>query len=260
LIASFHIVEYRKRVFAPPKQPAGRVEGLRFWGAFNVGGDFAWFREHPSRWRLYPRLRPDFRRWAFYAVWDDDAALDEFMTGSETACAWRHASVQTCHLWLRPNRVRGPWQGMQVLRGFEGPGQPTGPVACIARADLSPRGMLAFWGSAAPHILQHLPDDEEMLLALPLVDRPYAQPVAFSVWRNADSAMTFVHREGGHRDAVQRMARSQHDFRARHSSGHFEAYRCEGSWNGRQPLTQASITGPLPPTGPDRRSLTRDWR
>lgn len=245
MIASFHSVEYRKPVFSPPKQLARQVDGLRFWRPLNIGGDFGWFREHPSRWGLYARLRPDFRRWAFYGVWDDATALDEFMTGSKIADEWSHASVQACHLWLRPNRVRGPWAGMQVLRGLERPGQATGPVACITRADLSPRGMLAFWGSAAPQILHHLPGAEEMLLALALVDRPYAQPVAFSVWRAAGSAMNFVHHGRGHRDVVQRMLDSQHDFRARHSSGQFEVCRCEGSWNGRQPLALVASSGAL---------------
>jgi hypothetical protein len=241
LIASFHIVEYGKPRFSPPKQRADQCDGLRFWRPLNIGGDFAWFRTHPTRRSLYPRLRPDFRRWAFYAVWEDATVLDQFMAGSKTAEDWRRASVQACHLWLRPHRVRGPWEGMQLLHGSERPGQAAGATACLTRADLSPRGMLAFWGFAAPDILHHLPAGDELLLALPLVDRPYAQPATFSVWRTADSAMNFAHR-AGHRDAIGRMLASQPDFRARHSSGQFEVARCKGSWNGRQPLAVVSST------------------
>jgi hypothetical protein len=61
LIASLHIVEYRKRVFSPPKRLVGKVVGLRFWRPLNIGADFAWFREHPSRWSLYTQLKPDLR-------------------------------------------------------------------------------------------------------------------------------------------------------------------------------------------------------
>jgi hypothetical protein len=81
MIASFHLVKYR-RFSLPAKRLAGRVEGLRFWRPLNVGGDFAWFREHPSRWALYPRLRPDLHHWAFYAVWEDESFLNEFLAGS----------------------------------------------------------------------------------------------------------------------------------------------------------------------------------
>jgi hypothetical protein len=243
LIASFHIVEYRQRAFSPPKRLAGHVAGLRFWRPLNIGGDFAWFREHPSRWSLYPRLKPDFRRWAFYAVWHDEPALNEFLTASEIGRGWNEAAAQACHLWLRPNRVRGPWNGMQALRGSESAGHPDEPVAYLARLDLSPRGTLAMWGSAAPNLLHHLPDSDQLLLGLPLVDRPYMQPVSFSVWRTPQGAITFAHREQGHRDAVRRVRRSQHDVVQRFSSGRFEPYRSEGTWNGRNPLGLASSTG-----------------
>jgi len=220
------------------------VAGLRFWRPLNVGGDFAWFRQHPSRWSLYPRLKPDFRRWAFYAVWDEEAALEEFLSASEIGRGWREAATEACHFWLRPNRVRGPWRGMQVLRGSESPGEAGGPVAYLARLDLSPRGTVAMWGSAAPNLLHHLPASDQLLLGLPLVDRPYVQPVSFSVWRSHQSAVTFAHREQGHRDAVRRVRRSQRDLVGRFSSGRFEPYRCEGTWKGRNPLGLAASAGP----------------
>src|SRR6266516_3251638 len=81
---------------------AQQVAGLKFWRPLNIGGDFAWFREHPSRWGLYARLKPDFRRWAFFAVWEEEAALEEFLTASETGRKWREATAEACHLWLRP--------------------------------------------------------------------------------------------------------------------------------------------------------------
>ena len=44
MLASFHIIEYRKPTLSPPKRLAGQVAGLRFWRPLNIGGDFAWFR------------------------------------------------------------------------------------------------------------------------------------------------------------------------------------------------------------------------
>ena len=234
MIASFHIIQYRKMVVFPPTPKTADTPGLRFWRPLNIGGDFAWFREHPSRWSLYPRLRPDFHRWAFYGVWDDDATLDRFMADSKTAVLWEQAAVEACHLRLRPSHIRGPWNGMQVLSGSETPHPAGAPLACLARADLSPRGVLAFWGSAAPDLLRHLPNDDRLLLGIPLVDRPYAQPVSFSIWRTSADATDFVRHGDDHRAAVRRVQRSQPDFTARFSSGRFEPYRCEGSWAGRE--------------------------
>src|SRR6266536_3011157 len=238
MIASFHIVEYRKPVFSPPKRLADEVTGLRFWRPLNIGGDFAWFRDHPGRWGLYARLRPHFRHWAFYGVWEEEAALEEFLTTSETGRAWSETTAEICHFWLRPNRVRGPWRGIAVLRDSEAE-RADGPVAHIVRLDLSLRGTLAMWGSAAPNLLHHLPESTELLLGLPLVDRPYVQPVSFSVWRTTASATTFAYREQGHRDAIACVQRSQTNLLDRSPTGSFEPYRCEGTWKGNIPLAPA---------------------
>jgi hypothetical protein len=251
VLASFHIVEYTRPVFSPPKRLAQQVAGLQFWRPLNIGGDFAWFREHPSRWGLYARLKPDFRRWAFFAVWEEEPALEEFLTATEMGRKWREATAEACHFWLRPNQVRGPWAGMQLLRSSETAAEVDGPVAHIVRLDLSLRGTLAMWGSAAPNLLHHLPDSSDLLLALPLVDRPYVQPVSFSVWRTAQSAMAFAYQEGGHSAAVARVRRSQSDLMDRYSTGSFEPYRCDGTWKGRNILESIDFET-APRSGPSR--------
>jgi hypothetical protein len=236
MIASFHLIHYRRPSLSPPKRLAGQVEGLQFWRPLNIGGDFAWFRDHPSRRALYPRLRPDLHRWAFYAVWDDTAFLEEFLARSATGRSWRDGTAEACHLRLRPTRARGPWQGTRLLEGSETTAPRGGPVAYLARLDLSVRATLAMWGSAAPALLHHLPDHDDLLLGVPLVDRPYTQPVSFSLWRTPQAAMAFAHREGGHSAAIRRLQRSQHNLLARFSSAGFDPYRCEGTWNGHNPL------------------------
>jgi hypothetical protein len=129
---------------------------------------------------------------------------------------------------------------MQLLRdGVDSAAETEGPVVHIVRLDLSLRGTLAMWGSAAPHVLAHLPSGDELLLGIPLVDRPYTQPVSFSLWRSADSAAEFAYRSVGHRHAIARVDHAQPTLVARHSAGRFLPYRAEGSWQGRKPLDQS---------------------
>lgn len=239
MIGSFHVLEFRRRVFTPPRRPPEGASGLRFWAALNIAGDFGWFRDHPSRWSLYPKLRPDFRRWAFYAVWDEEAALDEFLTASPTGRSWADQCVEAWHLWLRPLRVRGPWEGMQLLQGSESGGRPAGPVAVLARLNLNLRGTLAMWGSAAPRLLPHIPDDDELLAGIAITDRPYTQPMSFSLWRNSESALRFAYQDTGHGRAVARVQQSQNDAVERFSAGRFDPYRSAGTWKGREPLHAA---------------------
>ena len=238
MIASFHLLEFRRRALSPPKRLADRVEGLKFWRPLNVGGNFGWFREHPSRWGLYRRMKPDFRRWAFYGVWEDEAALDQFLDTSPVGRSWGTECSESLHLWMRPIRVGGPWTGMQTLLGSETAVSNHDPVAVLVRLDLTLRGTLAMWGSAAPGILHHLPASDEMLMGIPLVDRPYVQPVSFTVWRSSEDALAFAYRGHEHQHAVARVRESQASLVSRHSSGRFHPYRSRGTWNGRNPLEQ----------------------
>ena len=199
----WHLVEYRRRVLTPARL-AGRVDSLRFWRPLDLGGDFGWFRDHPSRWALYRRLKPDFRRWAFYAVWDDDAALDRFLANPPRR--WADGWAECLSLRLRPRAARGPWAGVDALEAPAAEPAREGTVAHIVRLDLSLRGTLAMWGSAAPHILRFLPDAHDLLLGIPLVDRPYMQPVSFSLWRSPDAVRQFARHRG--RAPTLRPARS----------------------------------------------------
>ena len=146
------------------------------------------------------------------------------------------AQLQAECFALGAQTAQRPEEGVFAAGVCEGGSQYGLRFAYLARLDLSARATVAMWGSAAPALLHHLPDRDNMLLGVPLVDRPYTQPVSFSLWRTREAAMAFAHRESGHRDAIRRLQRSQHNVVARFSSAGFEPYRCQGTWNGRDPL------------------------
>ncbi len=234
MIASFHLVTFRRRKVLPGGRSPGRVDGLRFWRAMSTGKDpFLSIPPDVSRVRL---LKPNFREWAFFGVWESEADVDRFLTASRVADIWKDDSDETWSVWLEPVSSRGDWPGVKALHGSEANALPRAPAALITRLDLPIGALGAMWLSAVPEIATHTPSVPGLLAGVPIMDRPYVNPMTFSVWSSIDDAMAFAYRGAPHQQAVGRLRKTCEDIASRLSSARFYPYRSVGTWKGANPL------------------------
>jgi len=237
MVASFHLVTFRRRRLLPTRGSAGRVQGLRFWKAFWTAKDpFLRIPPDVSRLRL---LRPNLREWGFFGVWETEADLDRFLAGSRISGVWKEKSTETWSVWLKPASSRGQWPGAKALSGVEQNDLPRSPAAFITRLDLPLGALGAMWLSAVPGLVTQLPSVPGLLTGVPLMDRPYVEPMTFSLWRSVDDAMSFAYREAPHPRAVGRLRKADKEIASRFSSARFYPYRSEGTWKGGNPLAEA---------------------
>lgn len=191
-------------------------------------------------------LQGDLRRWATFAVWDDDAALDAFLAEDADARRWRERSVESWSVRLQPLAVHGRWAGTDPFAGLDDVAahrvaQEGGPVAVLTRARVPARHWRAFY-RAVPPVEAHLHAQPGLLQAIGVGERPVGLLATFSLWRGASDVDAFAYDGSVHHDVVR--ATREGGWFSEELFARFRPYGSTGTWDGIDPLALPALDRP----------------
>ena len=183
-------------------------------------------------------LQADLRRWATFAVWDDDDALDAFLAEDVVATRWRERSVESWSVRLRPLAVHGRWAGTDPFADLDDVAahrlaQDGGPVAVLTRARVPARHWPAFY-RAVPAVEAHLHAQPGLLQAVGVGERPVGLLATFSLWQAASDVDAFAYEGTVHHDVVR--ATRDGGWFTEELFARFRPYGSTGTWDGIDPL------------------------
>jgi heme-degrading monooxygenase HmoA len=230
MIASFHLTRYRpdrasyglsRMAFDRPV--LARTRGLGFYKMLGTARGATM------------SLGADLHRWALFAVWDDEAALEAFLGQSPIPAAWREAGHETWSVRLAYAGGHGQWGGRDPFAGMTAAAAAADqPVAVLTRAAIRLRRTGRFY-RAVPAIDQALAGTDGCLAAVGIGELPVARQATFSLWRDAAAVRGFAYASGPHQAAIRR-TRAE-DWFSEECFARFIPYAPSGSWDGRDPLS-----------------------
>jgi hypothetical protein len=182
--------------------------------------------------------RPARPRAGLIAAWDDDSALDDFLTGHPLAKRFEAG----WHVRLEPLRLFGFWPGMPDLPKRVDGADDQEPVAVLTLGRPRLRRIVPFLRASAP--AEQEAATHPAALASTALARPPRLVATFSLWRSAAEMREYATAaDGPHRAAVSadRAGPFHHDS----AFVRFRPYASRGSWGGRDPLAgpQAVASG-----------------
>jgi hypothetical protein len=181
------------------------------------------------------RPNPDLGRAALVAFWDDDDALDRFLSGNPTAAAFS----QGWHIRLDPLRAHGTWPGLPEETPSARKVDHDGPAAVLTLGRLRLTQLPRFL-RASNRAENRVVGAPGLIWATGMARPPFVSTC--SLWESTDALSDYAYGsvDPAHPDAIA--AGRAKPFHHQEAFIRFRPYGSQGSLGGRNPLAETWLT------------------
>ena len=177
-------------------------------------------------------LRPNFGVYGLLGVWSREADARRFVGSHPLFGDFRQHAREWWTVFMQTARVHGQWGGstpFTVATTFDA----DRPVGVLTRATIRPEHLWRFW-RFVPGVSRSIESQEGLLFSVGIGELPVVQQATFSLWTNSHHMQAYAYHGRHHREVIRRtreLGWYREELFAR-----FHPFRCEGSWQGRNPL------------------------
>jgi hypothetical protein len=196
----------------------------------------------PMRLRSMPLPVPRLTLAYYFALWDDEAALERFRAGPLRR--WDEGRERLA-LTLHPVQNFGTWGGEDPLDGERSEARP-GPVALITHSRTRPTKVARFFAADGP-VVRALEDAPGRLWSDGFFDSPpRLDSGTLSLWRDTGAATDFAYGPGVHQRSVK--AQRAGGWFSESWFARFAIEAARGSWSGVEAADLLSGAAPPAPS------------
>lgn len=186
--------------------------GKRLWAFMQMGLARPFLKNQPGlrffkllgsgRGKVFS-LRPDWRRYAFLGVWENEAAARNFLANSTFMDRYKAHSKRQASIILRTISAHGKWDGQNPFLPV-GAAYQNGQVAILTRATIRPRRLGAFWRQASI-VNDYFDKAPGLISSIGVGEAPFVRQATFSIWESLDQVKEFAYGENEHRQTIRRV-------------------------------------------------------
>lgn len=202
------------------RRDLGKIDGLRFWKMLGSGdgGGFS--------------LNPNWARYGFFAVWDNESDADNFFRESAFMRKNLRRAAEIWTVKLAPIKAVGKWSGTNP---FLPPSEKNEnqAIAVLTRATINLNKLNRFWRHV-PATSREINAAQGLIASIGVGEAPFINQATFSFWENEAAMREFAYKSPFHREVIKKTR--QENWYKEEMFARFNILSSEGNWNGRNPL------------------------